>query len=84
MHAAIVLFSEKPIAVHVMERGDHPVAPLLIQRAHLFEMAEKVPIAEKSREDLLRQHRLTAGDDIRAIGKRRDRADGHYHVAHAQ
>ena len=32
----------------------------------------------------MRQHRLAAGEDVRAVGKRADGAGGHHHVPHAQ
>ncbi len=43
-----------------------------------------MPFVEKRGEDLLRQHRLAAGGNVRAVGKGPDGAGGHYHVAHAQ
>ncbi len=84
MHPAVVLLGEKQVAIHLAQGGNHPVAAGLIQRAHLFQMTEKMPFVEKRGEDLLRQHRLAAGGDIRAVVKRPDGAGGHHHVAHAQ
>ncbi|SSW85465.1 Uncharacterised protein [Klebsiella pneumoniae] len=84
MHPTVVLLGEKQIAIHLLQGGNHPVAAGLIQRAHLFQVTEKMPFVEKRGEDLLRQHRLAAGGDVRAVGKGPDGAGGHQHVAHAQ
>ena len=84
MHPAVILLGEKQIAIHLAQGCNHPVAAGLIQRAHLFQVTEKMPFVEKGGEDLLRQHRLAAGGNVRAVGKGPDGAGGHHHVAQAQ
>ncbi len=84
MHPAVVLLGEEPLPVDLMQGGDHPVAPLLVQGAHLFQMAEEVAVVDEGGEDLLRQHRLAAGEQIGGIVKGRHRAGGHHHVAETQ
>ena len=84
MHSTVVLLGEEQITIDLTQGGNHPVAAGLIERAHLFQMTEKMPLVEKRGEDFLRQHRLAAGEDVRAVGKRADGAGGHHHVPHAQ
>ena len=84
MHSTVVLLGEEQITIDLTQGGNHPVAADLIQGAHLFQMTKKMPFVEKCGEDFLRQHRLAAGGNVRAVGKGPDGAGGHHHVAHAQ